>query len=60
MPVQVTCGFSGCLNFGAVARFFELCVNLVFVAFEGWRRIWLNCCWKTATQPKEIHHHGND
>jgi hypothetical protein len=27
----------------------------VFEWFEGWRRIWLNCCWKTAAQPKEIH-----
>jgi hypothetical protein len=38
----------------------ELWLNLVFEWFEGWRRIWLNCCCETACQPKEIHHHGND
>jgi hypothetical protein len=44
------------LTFGVL----ELWLNLVFWRFEGWRRIWLNCCCETACQPKEIHHHGND
>ena len=38
----------------------ELWLNLVFEWFEGWRRIWLNCCCETACLPKEIHPHGND